>query len=433
MLNRSLSYLRVASLLVSTSYGIGFLFGSGELALRLGMAGSIYAVVTAIGMVTLALLAKRLWAAGRPIWDILGHAYGHSVKRIVVLLSVVWMSGVLAAQIEGGVAVVMTTGLPRGAAYGIVLALICAASAIELSFASALFACCLLASNVILLYVLTRAGGWYLYFHAIPIFVADLRKMPAGDVLATGLAIAFLVVTGADYQQFVIAGRREIDAWLGCTLAAAFLFLISFLPAATVIAVRTNGTFLAVQEPKQVVPMIFIYGVGKLGNTAQLAMVLILLTAALGAGAAIARAMAQAVTSCLGAGRFVQRSYHCVATLALTGMSAVVAAHGQGIVNTMIDLNIVYIASIGTLFLLHYVGLPVPPQRACLMMGTGFSVSVALYIVEWVGLLHFPKYATLLSGIALPTAVGLHSSWEQLQLRNAGRKDPAARAVQESD
>ena len=43
-MSRALGSLQVAALLVSASYGIGFLFGSGELALSHGMAGSIYGV-----------------------------------------------------------------------------------------------------------------------------------------------------------------------------------------------------------------------------------------------------------------------------------------------------------------------------------------------------------------------------------------------------
>jgi len=41
-----LGYLQIATLLVSASYGIGFLFGSGELAVSQGMVGSLYAWVT---------------------------------------------------------------------------------------------------------------------------------------------------------------------------------------------------------------------------------------------------------------------------------------------------------------------------------------------------------------------------------------------------
>lgn len=107
-----LSAWQVAALLVSASYGIGFLFGSGEVALQWGMAGSIYAVVTALGIAMLALTAPQLWRSGLLVWQVLGVAYGAKVSALVALLSVVWMSGVLAAQIHGGVAVVKLMGVP---------------------------------------------------------------------------------------------------------------------------------------------------------------------------------------------------------------------------------------------------------------------------------------------------------------------------------
>ena len=101
---RTLGALQVAALLVSASYGIGFLFGSGEYALRYGMAGAIYGVATGLGMIAMAAFAGRLWLTGRPVWDLLGDRSGDRVRRLVALLSIVWMAGVLAAQIHGAVA-----------------------------------------------------------------------------------------------------------------------------------------------------------------------------------------------------------------------------------------------------------------------------------------------------------------------------------------
>ena len=102
---RTLGSLQVGALLISASYGIGFLFGSGESALRYGMAGAMYGVATAAGMIAMAAFAGRLWIAGRAVWDLLGDRAGERVRRLVAALSVVWMAGVLAAQIHGASAV----------------------------------------------------------------------------------------------------------------------------------------------------------------------------------------------------------------------------------------------------------------------------------------------------------------------------------------
>jgi solute:Na+ symporter, SSS family len=88
-MDRALSSLQVAALLVSASYGIGFLFGSGEMALTHGMGSSIYGLATAIGMLMLMLMltlfAARLWRGGMAVWDLFGQSYGATVKNSVAL------------------------------------------------------------------------------------------------------------------------------------------------------------------------------------------------------------------------------------------------------------------------------------------------------------------------------------------------------------
>ena len=87
----NLNALQVATLLVAASYGIGFLFGSGEMAVTQGMAGAMYGIATAAGMLVLSLFARRLWQVGVPIWDLLG-------QRLIEKIVEVW----LASPFEGG-------------------------------------------------------------------------------------------------------------------------------------------------------------------------------------------------------------------------------------------------------------------------------------------------------------------------------------------
>jgi SSS family solute:Na+ symporter len=169
---------QVATLLVSASYGIGFLFGSGEVAMHWGMAGSIYAMVTALGIAALAFAAPKIWRCGLQIWQVLGAAYGASVRKLVALLSVVWMSGVLAAQIHGGVAVVKLMGLPALPAYALMLAMIFLASRMHLALAAKVFAMCLAASSLLLLYAVFSVDGMPVLLKAVPTFAADLHRKP---------------------------------------------------------------------------------------------------------------------------------------------------------------------------------------------------------------------------------------------------------------
>jgi SSS family solute:Na+ symporter len=381
-MTRALGSLQVAALLVSASYGIGFLFGSGEMALAHGMAGSIYGVATAFGMLVLALFARRLWAVGLPVWALFGRAYGVQLQGVVALLSLIWMSGVLAAQIQGGVAVLALLGLDGVPGYLAILLMIYVASRMDLRFASAVFATCLLASAAVLAYALVVADGVGLYLQAIPVFTEDLSTFSPSRVVAISLAVGLLVCTGADYQQFVLAARTPGSALRGCLLAGLLVFFIGFLPSAVVIAMQNDGALVGLANPKQVVPWVLGRVAGSVGQGADKLMLVALSLAALGAGAAILRAMTDAL-ACAASGW--RAGGHTVFALIALGASALLASRDQGIVDTMVSVNVVYIASIGVCFATMVAGIVIPAQHARWIVAVGFAVSVTVYLVGWMG------------------------------------------------
>ena len=381
-MNRALGSLQVAALLVSASYGIGFLFGSGELALSHGMAGSIYGVATGFGMLVLAAFARQLWATGLPVWDLFGRAYGKQLQGVVALLSLIWMSGVLAAQIQGGVAVLELLGLEQTHSHLVILLLIYGASRLDLRFASALFAMCLLASAAVLVYALVVANGMGVYLQAIPAFTEDLSTFSASRVVAISLAVGLLVCTGADYQQFVLAARSPLAAVGGCVLAGLLLFVIAFLPSAVVVAMQSGGMLGDLVDTKQVVPRVLGQVAGSVGQGADKLMLIALSVAALGAGAAILRAMTEAL-ACAASGS--RSAGHPMFALIALGLSALLASRDQGIVDTMVSVNVVYIASIGVCFATMVSGILVPPQHARWIVAVGFAASVAVHLAGWLG------------------------------------------------
>lgn len=379
-MTKALGSLHVAALLVSASYGIGFLFGSGELALAHGMAGSIYGVATAFGMLVLALFAHRLWAVGLPVWALFGRSYGPQLQGVVALLSLIWMSGVLAAQIQGGVAVLALLGLNEVQGYLAVLLLIYGASRMDLRFASTVFATCLLASAAVFVYALVVADGVGLYLQAIPIFTEDLSTFSPSRVVAISLAVGLLVCTGADYQQFVLAARTPGSALRGCLLAGLLVFFIGFLPSAVVVAMQHAGALNGLANTKQVVPWVLGQVAGSVGQGADKLMLIALSLAALGAGAAILRAMTDAL-ACSASGK--RTAAHPIFALIALSASALLASRNQGIVDTMVSVNVVYIASIGVCFATMVTGIVIPPQHARWIIGVGFAASVAVYLAGW--------------------------------------------------
>lgn len=403
-LSTSLSAWQVATLLVSASYGIGFLFGSGEVALQWGMAGSIYAMVTALGIAVLAFVAPKLWRGGLQIWQVLGAAYGAKVSTLVALLSVVWMSGVLAAQIHGGVAVVKLMGLPTLPSYALMLALIFAASRMRLALAAKVFAVCLAASSLLLLYALFSVDGVPVLLTAVPSLAADFPRIPSVRLWAIILAIAPLVVTGADYQQFVMAAKSPRAAELGCLMAAGFLFLFGFLPAAVVVAYQSGATVAQPASGNQIMPFIMARVAQRLAAGYGWVVLAGLLTAALGSAAAIVRAMSSAALSAIGS-EHRPGWVHLVMVL----LGGLIASRGQAIIDTMVALNMVYLGAIGVVYVALLTRWKIPAQGAWLSMLAGFAASLIGYLLGWVGLTTLD--ADLLSLVAGLLASLLVAGW----------------------
>lgn len=376
-----LSAWQVATLLVSASYGIGFLFGSGEVALAWGMAGSLYAMVTALGIAWLAFTAPALWRKGMQIWQVLGAAYGAKVSTLVAMLSVVWMSGVLAAQIHGGVAVVTLMGLPTLPAYALMLSLIFVASRLALAHAARVFAMCLAASSLLLLYALLSVDGLPVLMRALPLFASDLPRVPGVRLWAVFLAIAPLVVTGADYQQFVMEAKSSRAAVTGCLMAAGFLFLFGFVPAAVVVAYQNSPGAMQPNVGNQIMPFIMSGVAQKLAAGYGWVVLAVLLTAALGSAAAIVRAMTSAMQSALG------RERPSVAIhLSMVLLGGMIASRGQAIVDTMVALNMVYLGAIGVVFVALFTPWHIPPRCAWWAMQAGWTASTVAYLFGWAGL-----------------------------------------------
>ncbi|MBC8749240.1 MULTISPECIES: sodium:solute symporter [Paraburkholderia] len=411
MLQRNLGAVHVAALLVSASYGVAFLLGSGEMALHAGMAGSLYAIVTALGMLALALAAPALWRGRELIWDVLGERYGPVVRKLVALLSLVWMSGVLAAQIHGGIAVLVATGLPATHALAVIAAALLVMSSIELGLAATLFACCLLAMNVALLHALVASHGLTVYLHAWPSFIGEIRTAPRADTLVTIAGVGFLVITGSDYQQFVVSARRPRDAWLGCVLASLFLMVTGFLPAATVVAALHAGKLSGLTDTAGAIPSIMLQTGGTMGSVC----IGVILLSALGSGTAITRAMSSALERLhAGDGR-----YGYASRLLIVAIGCAIATDGQAIVSTIVSLNIVYVAAVGLLFLFHESGRQIPPRCASAMLLSGAIVSLLVSAMNWTGIGNLPGWLPLPAGLLASTCVPV--AWQFAPLLGRAR------------
>lgn len=412
-MNRGLSSIQVAALLISASYGIGFLFGSGEIALAHGMAGSIYGLATAIGMLLLTFFTARLWHGGATVWDLFGRVHGSAMKNGVALLSIIWMAGVLAVQIHGGVAIMRLLGLSEWVALAVILIGVLIASRLNLSMASKVFAFFLLGSGLVLLCVMLMGSGGQFYVRSPVLFVQDLGTFKLASLISISIAVVVLVVTGADYHQFLLAAHRPLDATLGCLLAAAALAVLSFVPASVVLGLQHDGGLDGLGESKQVIPFALKQAAAGLEAATLGTFFLIgLLGAALGSGAAILRAMTSALEAATDCRASSNSRWSSVLLLCI---GAALVVRGQGIVATMVSVNVIYIASIAITFGFLIAGRPLPTQGAKSVVLTGFGVSLAAYVLNWGNVID--GNADLMSLLAGLSASGLVLVCVSVQLR----------------
>ena len=89
-------------------------------------------------------------------------------------------------------------------------------------------------------------------------------------------------------------------------------------------------------------------------------------------------------------------------------VGAALAARDQGIVDTMVSVNVIYIASVGVVFAALLRGIVVPVAHAGAIMATGFSVAFATYVAGWGGWLgESADIVSLVSGLGASATMAL--------------------------
>jgi solute:Na+ symporter, SSS family len=221
-----------------------------------------------------------------------------SVGNRVALLSLVWMTGVLAAQIRGGCALLAMIGFTPPVALVLIDGTLIALSITRLSWLSAGFAICMLASNATIVGSLVQAGEIDVWLRAPVHFVETLQQQVPARTGLTLISIALMVVCGAVYRQFLIAARTPAAARAGCILAAAIVFVLGFLPTSAVIAASSAGHLDHLGEPVQAIPVLLIHTLSSyFASIARITVIVMLASTALGSGCAILRAMSDATAT----------------------------------------------------------------------------------------------------------------------------------------
>lgn len=280
-------------MLVSVHYGTGFLLGTGEKSLVIGAAGSLYAVSTGLGVLSLLVFAKFYWTEVHPIWTLLGDRYGRQAKTLVGLMSWAWMVGIVSAQILGGAFILKVLGASLLPSMVWLAGLIMLISLLPVEQAGRLFQGLLILSSLALLYSLWRMNSLQGYSHSVLDFGPALSRLSVNQVVGIPLATVLLTVIGMDFHQFVVRARDVRHAYLGCVLAGLVLLLLAFLPSSVVVAAEGHGILPASLEGKEVIPFILSWVGGGSGKPIGILLIMSLLVAVLGSGGGVLRVMNQ--------------------------------------------------------------------------------------------------------------------------------------------
>ena len=87
-------------------------------------------------------------------------------------------------------------------------------------------------------------------------------------------------------------------------------------------------------------------------------------------------------------------------------LGAMLTSRDQGIVQTMVSVNIIYLASVGVCFVALLADINLKPQRARATMVAGLVVSGCVYAASWLGLLA-PQADALSLGAGLAASMGV--------------------------
>ncbi|HAG82527.1 MAG TPA: hypothetical protein DCL61_15530 [Cyanobacteria bacterium UBA12227] len=287
--NRKLGTFSLAALLVSAHYGLGFLLGTGEKALTLGVAGSLYAVSLGLGTIALLVLAKFYWNEVEQIWTLLGNRYGNQVKILLGLMSWSSLIGIESVQIIAGAFILKVLGIPVLPSMVILTILFAIVSLLPVEKASRIFQGLLLFNILALLYGLWVLQGLPDYLRSPLEFIPSLQQVNPPNIVGISVSTILLVMIDMKYQQFVVQAKDVRSLYQGCVLAAILLLLLAFLPSSVVVVAKNAGILPAGIDGKETIPYILSWIGG--GSNQPIGMILIaaLIVPALGVGSSVLR------------------------------------------------------------------------------------------------------------------------------------------------
>lgn len=349
---RRLDAFSLAALLVSAHYGLGFLFGTAEKSLTLGLAGSLYAVCLGLGTIALLLgLAKFYWTKVDQIWTLLGNSYGNSVKIIVGLMSWSSLIGIEAVQLISGAFILKVLGVPILASMVILAVLFTIISLLPVEKAGFLFRGLLLVNFLALVYGLWVLHGVPDYLRSPIEFIPSLAQISPPKIIGISLSTILLVLIDMKYQQFVVQAKDMRNLYQGCLIAAILLLLLAFFPSSVLIAAQNAGILPDGIDGKETLPFILLWIGGGADKPLGMILILSLLVPAMGVGSSVLRVQSKTILD------FnilpISNLNRAIITVLNALLALAVALRGGEIINLIVSFYSAYVAAVFVPFVVY--------------------------------------------------------------------------------
>lgn len=350
--HRRLDAFSLAALLVSAHYGLGFLLGTAEKSVTLGIAGSLYAVCLGLGTIALLFgLAKFYWTKVDQIWTLLGNCYGNSVKILVGLMSWSSLIGMEAVQLISGAFILKTLGIPVLTSMIVLAVLFTTISLLPVEKAGFLFRGLLIVNFLALLYSLWVLHGVPSYLRSPFEFIPSLTQISPSKLLGISLSTILLVLIDMKYQQFVVQAKDMRSLYQGCLMAAILLLLLAFLPSSVLIAAQNAGILPNGIDAKETLPFILSWIGGGADQPLGMILILSLLVPALGVGSSILRVQSKTILdfNLLPTSKFTRPIISVLNAL----LALAVALRGGEIINLIVSFYSAYVAAVFVPFIVY--------------------------------------------------------------------------------
>jgi len=309
-----------------------------------------------LGLICLAFFVPFYWRKKYPIWTLFDNEFGKQVRDITMLLSWIWMTGVIASQVIGASYILNIINLPIEFSILITIFLITLISLLPIDKMARLLTLLLITSTFVLIFGILKFSSLNELFYVFKNVPREiLNQNPLTNI---GIIIPTILITvlGMDFNQFIVQGKTIKKAMLGTLIAGIILFFISFIPVLIVFTATKNNIVLSNIDGKQIIPYILmsigtILGSKLLGNI----LVFSLLTLSIGSGSALTKISVNTFSSF----KFIPKAFRNKKNVTMLNILVILflAITGKTIISLIVCFYIIYITGVIVPFTIYISGI----------------------------------------------------------------------------